>query len=231
MSAAKQNCPVFAIRPQPGFAATLAAGKEAGLSIAGAPLFEVQPLPWDAPDPAGIDGLLLGSANALRHGGDALALYRDKPAHVVGGATADAARAAGFPIANVGEGGLQVVLDALAGSGVTLLRLAGSEHVALHVPQSVSIVTRCVYETVPLEMDDPFAEALHKGGVVMLHSAAAARHFTAECDRIGLDRRQIRLAALGPRILAAAGEGWKAGRAAPVPRESDLLALVGDMCH
>lgn len=231
MSAAKQNWPVFAIRPQPGFSATLAAGEEAGLSIAGAPLFEVQPLPWDAPDPEVIDGLLLGSANALRHGGDNLALYRDKPAHVVGAATGDAARAAGLTVANVGEGGLQLVLDGLAGSGVTLLRLAGAEHVALHVPQGVSIVTRCVYGTVPLPMSRQLASALREGGVVLLHSAAAARYFCAECDRIGVDRQKISLAALGPRILAAAGEGWREARAAPVPRESDLLALVDDMCH
>ncbi|MBS1240071.1 MAG: uroporphyrinogen-III synthase, partial [Proteobacteria bacterium] len=63
------------------------------------------------------------------------------------------------------------------------------------------------------------------------HSAEAARHFTAECDRLGLDRANIALAALGPRIAAAGGGGWREVRSAQSPREAALLALARDMCH
>ena len=32
-------------------------------------------------------------------------------------------------------------------------------------------------------------------------------------------------------VAAAAGEGWRECRAAAAPREAELLALAGDMCH
>ena len=76
--------PIIAIRPEPGCGATLAAGREAGLAVEAWPLFEVWPLAWDAPPADSFDALLLGSANALRHGGTALAAYRGKPAYAVG---------------------------------------------------------------------------------------------------------------------------------------------------
>ncbi|MCB2049901.1 MAG: uroporphyrinogen-III synthase [Novosphingobium sp.] len=223
--------PVFTIRPEPGFSATLAKGRAAGLDIGGTPLFELRPVAWDAPDPAGVDGLLLGSANAVRHGGSALAHYKGKSAFVVGEATAEAARGAGFDVAMVGEGGLQSVLDRLAGRNLTLLRLAGAERIALEVPDTIRIVTRTAYESVALPMPASLADSLRAGGVVMLHSAAAARHFSDECTKLGIDRGNLSVAALGPRILAAAGDGWQEVRAAQSPRESDLLALASDMCH
>ena len=75
------------------------------------------------------------------------------------------------------------------------------------------------------------ADRLGQGALVLLHSAAAARHFAAECDRCGVPRGAVRLAALGPRIAAAAGEGWREVRSAAEPREAALLALARQMCH
>ena len=80
--------PLIVIRPQPGCDASVAAARAFGLVAQGHPLFEVRPLEWDAPDPASFDALLIGSANALRHGGAALAQYRGRPAYVVGETTA-----------------------------------------------------------------------------------------------------------------------------------------------
>ena len=60
---------VLAVRPEPGLAATMAAGKAIGLNMIGYPLFEVRPLAWKCPDPTEFDALLIGSANAIRHGG------------------------------------------------------------------------------------------------------------------------------------------------------------------
>ena len=223
--------PIFAIRPEPGLAATIAAGHQAGLGIEGAALFAIRPVAWSPPEPAGVDGLLLGSANALRHGGRALAVFQGKPAYVVGAATADAARQAGLAIARTGSGGLQQVLDGLEGHKLVLLRLAGAEHVPLRPPQGVTVVERIVYEAIAMPMPPDLAGQLRKGGVVLLHSAGAARHFASECSRLDLPRSTIRLAALGPRIAQAAGGGWAAVAAAADPRESVLLALARDMCH
>jgi uroporphyrinogen-III synthase len=72
---------------------------------------------------------------------------------------------------------------------------------------------------------------LGEGALVLLHSAAAARHFAAECERLAVQRGAIRLAALGPRIAEAAGAGWADVRSATEANEPALLALARDMCH
>lgn len=222
---------IVTIRPEPGASATLAAGRECGLELVSFPLFEVQKLAWDAPDPAAVDALLIGSANAIRHGGSGLALYREKPVHAVGAATAEAARDHGFAVASVGQGGLQSLLDGMAKDGIRLLRLAGAENVDLTVPPHIEVTARIVYEVVALPLPARLQQLLQRGATVLLHSAAAARHFHAECNRLGFDLARISLACLGPRIAAAAGEGWAALRSAPQPTDAALLALARELCH
>ena len=222
--------PVIAIRPEPGCSATVEAGRAAGLAIEAHPLFEVRSLAWDPPAPDRIDALLLGSANAVRNGGHALEAFRAKPVHAVGEVTAAAAEAAGFTVAAVGQGELQSLLDALDGP-LRLLRLAGVEHVPLTPPSGIEVDMRIAYESVPQPLPQPLADKLANGALVLLHSAAAARHLGAECDRCGVPRGMVGLAALGPRIAAAAGEGWRERRSAPEPGEAALLALARQMCH
>jgi uroporphyrinogen-III synthase len=222
--------PLLVLRPQPGCAATLAAAQALGLAAHGHPLSQIVPVAWDAPDPAGIDGLLIGSANVFLHGGAALDALQAKPCHVVGDATAAAARAAGFAVAAVGEGGLQAVLDQIV-APAHLLRIAGEEHIALSPPAGVTITTAIAYRTEALPLD-PALPLLARGrAVVLLHSAATARHFAAECQRLGIDRAAIILAALGPRIAAAAGEGWRAVHLAAAPNDAALLELARDVCN
>lgn len=221
--------PVFTIRPEPGCSATVAAGLAAGLEMVGYPLFEIRPLAWDAPAPDLFDALLIGSANALRHGGAGLDRYRAMPVHAVGPATARAAEAAGFAIAGVGEGRLQPLVDALP--PMKLLRLAGAERVPISPPDGVTVETRAVYESAPLPLPEEMAERLRGGGLALLHSAAAARHFARQCDSRSVGREGIALAALAPRIAAAAGEGWRAVHVAPEPGEAALLALARELCH
>ncbi|NBC88675.1 MAG: uroporphyrinogen-III synthase [Alphaproteobacteria bacterium] len=218
---------VFAVRPEPGLAATLALARGMGIEAEGAPLFEVRPCDWKAPDPAGIDALIVGSANAFVHGGEQLSRFIRKPVHAVGGKTAEAARAAGFTVASTGSGGLQAVLAAIA-PPARLLRVAGATHVPLAPPGGVSIRTVIAYESVALPLPARCAEPLAQGGVVLLHSGEAARHFARECDRLGIDRGGLDLAALAPRIAEAAGEGWSAVHVAPEPSDSALLAMVRD---
>jgi uroporphyrinogen-III synthase len=222
--------PVIAIRPEPGCSATVEAGIAMGLLIECHPLLYIRPLAWAKPSPAEIDALLLGSANAVRHGGPELAAFRGKPAYAVGEATGAAAEAAGFTVAAVGRGGLQSLLDTLA-APLRLLRLAGAEHVALLPPSGMEIVTRVVYEAVAAPLAVRLARRLGGGALVLLHSAAAARHFAVECDRCEVPRGAVSLAALGPRIAEAAGTGWHEVRFAPQPHEAALLALAREMCH
>lgn len=222
---------VIAIRPEPGLAATLARGRKVGLDMAGWPLFEIRPVGWEPPAAQDVDGLLIGSANALRMAGSGLGEFGGWPVYAVGGATAEGARQAGFPVAAVGRGGLQEMLDALPRQPRRLLRLAGREHVPIKPPLGTVVETRVVYESVALPIPDHMARALAEGPLVLLHSAVAAAHFSRECDRLGIARSSIALAALGPRIAAAAGEGWREVRAAREPGETPILALARDMCH
>lgn len=226
------NARVFAIRPEPGLSATIAAGRAIGLAVEGHPLAEVVPVAWEAPGDDAFDALLLGSANAARHAGPALARWCGRTAHVVGEATAEAAREAGLAIGEAGHGGLQGVVERLAGPGpMRLLRLAGAKHTALAPPAGVTIDTRVVYRLVHREIPPPFAASLADGGIVLLHSGEAARHFTGECGRLGIERAAIALAALAPRIAEAAGTGWRCVAVAPQPTDSALLAMARDMCH
>lgn len=222
---------IVAIRPEPGLASTLEAGRERGLDIAGHSLFEVESVAWEAPVRSEFDALLIGSANVFRHGGDELLECREMPVLAVGQTTAEAAAQAGFRVQQVGQGGLQSLLDSLGDTPRHLLRLAGEEHVPLSSPKPVTMTTRVVYRVSPLPFDENLVQQLSQDAVVMLHSAAAARHFAAQCDKCGIDKSHISLAALGPRILEPVGTGWRDAKASEMPEETALLALAKDMCH
>src|SRR5687767_8581448 len=83
------------LRPEPGASATVSRAAAIGLDAFAMPLFEIEPLAWEAPEPTAFDALLLTSANAVRCGGQALERLRGLPVHAVGEATAEAARRAG----------------------------------------------------------------------------------------------------------------------------------------
>ena len=221
---------ILAIRPEPGCSATIAAGKALGLAIEACPLSELRPLEWALPT-GEFDGLLLGSANGLRHGGPLVDKFADKPVYAVGEATAAVARERGFAIVRIGTGGLQDLLDGLAGTSLRLLRIAGRERVPLEPPAGVAIETVTAYESMALPLPAPVAERLREGALVLLHSAASARQFAAECDRLAVQRRAIRLAAIGPRVVEAARTGWAEARSVTRPSGAALLALARDMCH
>ena len=222
--------PLIVIRPEPGCSASVGAAQELGLAAQGWPLFDVTPLPWDAPAPEKFDALLVGSANAFRHGGGALAQYRDLPVHAVGAATAAAGPGAGFAVAATGSGGLQAVLAAIP-AGTRVLRLAGAERVELRPPAGVTMTERVVYASVPRPMPPALAALLACPAAVLLHSAEAARHFAAECDRLGIGRAALALATIGPRVIAAVGLGWRAIAAAAEPTEAALLAEARELCQ
>lgn len=195
------------------------------------PLFSLRPLPWQGPDPAEIDALLIGSANAVRLGGAELERYRGKVAHAVGRVTAQACIRGGFARGMVGQGGMQRLLDALPPGPLRLLRVAARDHVELERPLGKLIELRIAYERLVHPMPEDMAAILREGALVLLYSAGGARHLAAECDRLGIDRGKVRLAALGSRIAEAAGEGWEAVRFPPQIAPEALLALALDMCH
>lgn len=222
---------MIAIRPEPGLSATLHAGEQLGLPIIGTPLSDIRSIAWDLRDSEEYDGILIGSANAVRHAGDQLAALRHLPVFAVGKKTADAAIEAGFAVEKTGEGGLQKLLDELDERPRKLLRLAGEDHVALAIPRHLNIDTEIVYWVAHHPIPEQIIAELRDKPLVLLHSANAAAHFAEECGRLQIDRGNIRLAAIGPRVLKAAGEGWASASAAEEPNDASLLALARYMCH
>lgn len=223
--------PLITIRPQPGCDATVAAAREQGLPAVGFPLFEVVPMAWDAPDPAEVDALLIGSANALRHGGPAMARYRGKPAYAVGRASAEAARAAGLDIVAFGNGTLQQVITRLRPDHRRLLRLAGKARVTLEAPAGTDIVERVIYASQPRPMPAELAALLRRPAIVLIHSGEAARHFAALCDRHGIARAELSLVTIGERVTQAAGSGWRAIATAGTSDDAAMLALARQICQ
>ncbi|MGB3752285.1 MAG: uroporphyrinogen-III synthase [Parerythrobacter sp.] len=219
---------IFAIRAEPGLSATLAAGRALGLAITPAPLFTIAPVAWQPPAAVGFDALLIGSANAIRHGGKALQRYKSLPVHAVGARTAEAAREAGLAVASEGSCGLQALLDTMP-PGTRLLRLGGEERVVLDPPAGVTLAEHAIYRAQAKAMDAALADRFQQGGVVLLHSAAAARHFAAECARLILDRSRLALALIGPRLQPDTGTGWRETAIAPQPTDAALLAAAAKL--
>jgi uroporphyrinogen-III synthase len=224
------NLPLVIVRPEPGCTASMAAARDLGIAAQAFPLFAVGPTAWTAPDPDDFDVVLAGSANVFRHGGPALAGLTRLPVHAVGETTATAARAAGFVVAGIGSGGLQPVLSALP-AGTRALRLAGAERLVLTPPPGVTMAERTVYAAQPLPCPPALADLLRRPAAIALHSAEAARHFAAEVDRLGIDRGELALVTIGPRVTAAAGTGWRAVLTADTPSDPALLAKARDLCH
>ncbi len=225
------NRPLALLRPEPGWSASARAARLAGLEVAGHPLFVSEPLAWTLPAQT-FDALLVGSAAVFRHGGPQLARLTGLPVHAVGDSTADAARAAGFAVSRTGSGGLQVLLDAARGQSLRFLRLGGDERVPLTIYPGQSVTERAVYRLRPLRLEPVLASVLKaRSPIVALHSAAAARHFGAEVDRLGIERGTQFVLALAPRVAKAAGIGWAALHIADTPSDAALLAKAASLCE
>ena len=223
--------PLVVIRPEPGCSASVAAARAAQMEAHSYPLFEVAAKSWEATATHGFDALLIGSANVFRHGGPGLRALASLPVLAVGETTAEAARSAGFKVTATGSGGLQKLLDALPKDYRRVLRLAGDERIPLTVPRHLHLEERVVYASRPVPFPPELAALLRAPAIVALHSADAARHLSEQCVSHAIRRAPLRIAALSPRIAAAAGDGWGEVAAAPLPDDKALLALARQMCQ
>jgi uroporphyrinogen-III synthase len=212
---------ILVLRPEPGASATVRKARERGLDAIGMPLFEVEPVKWQVPDPGEFDGLLLTSANAVRHGGAGLHALETLPVYAVGAATADAAREAGFTIAQVGSGGVDQLLASVE-PGLRLLHLVGEdrrEHMEKQAITPVVVYRSCAIETPDLS----FAAA----SVALIHSPRAGRRFA----ELVSERETIAIIAISQAAAEAAGSGWKSIQAADQPTDEALLALAARLCN
>ena len=223
---------LLVIRPQPGATETVARAIALDLDALAIPLFAVVPLAWAAPDPDSFDALLMTSANAARHGGEALRGFSALPCYAVGEATAAAAREAGFRSVTAGKGdGHEALTMAARDSRRRLLHLCGRDHQPIEQP-GLAVERRQVYAVEPVSaLPGHAVELLRNGAAALLHSPRAAAHFAALVDQAGLDRSAIGLIAISAAAMGTAGEGWRAQWVAAVPRDEALLELAAKLCQ
>ena len=219
---------ILILRPEPAASQTAKLAFDKGWRPIPAPIFRIQKLDWDAPDPALYDAVIVTSANAVREGGKALKQYRTMAAYAVGNATARALKAADFTDVRTGPGNVATLMEAAAANGVKhALHLAGedyrdSDH------EGITLDRRILYRSAAIDRFSPGAlKALMEGDVtVLLHSGRAAEYFAALCDAAGVTRSTVGIAALSPAIAESAGEGWAAIVAAAKPDDTALLAAA-----
>jgi len=213
---------VLVLRPEPGASATVERARLLGLDAAATPLFEIEPVKWNAPDPNGFDGLLLTSANAVRYGGEQLKLLLELKAYAVGEATANSARDSGFDVATSGDYGVDALLSSLP-KGLKLLHLCGSDRRQAEL-RDQEITSVIVYRSRQIDAPDlSFATDC----VALIHSPRAGTRL-AELVR---ERCSIEIAAISKAAADAAGSGWASIHVAHRPTDEALLALAARLCN
>jgi uroporphyrinogen-III synthase len=219
---------ILILRPEPGASASAERARALGMTAYVAPLFTLRALPWEAPDPAGYDALLLTSASAARLGGEGLRRFAGLPCYCVGEASAEAARAAGFADVRTGPGdGAAAAAMMAAGGAKRAFHPCGRDHAVL-APPGVAIERRTVYAADPVAaLPEAARAALARGALALLHSPRAA---SLLADLVA-DRAGIALAAISAAAAEAAGEGWRAKAVAAAPRDEALLELAAKLCQ
>lgn len=213
---------VLVLRPEPGASATVDKARELGLDAVATPLFQIQPVEWQPPEPGRFDGLLLTSANAVRCGGSGLQALRRLKVYAVGEATAAAARDQGFDIASAGDAGVERLLGSLDPE-LRLLHLCGEDRTDTGgAAQEITQVP--VYRARQVANADPSPP---RGAVALVHSPRAGRRL-AELVR---DQTTIAIAAISRAAADAAGTGWASVEVAERPTDEALLALAASLCN
>lgn len=212
---------VLVLRPEPGASATVERALERGLDATATPLFKIESVPWQAPDPGGFDALLVTSANAVRCAGIQLEKFLPLPVYAVGEMTSQAARERGFVIAATGNRGVDRLIDCIPPS-LRLLHLGGEDRRDPSDRAAITVIP--VYRASEVERPDL---RLAKGAVMLIHSPRAGRRL-AELVK---DRGNILIAAISRAAAEATGTGWEAVEAAGEPNDDALLALAARLCN
>jgi uroporphyrinogen-III synthase len=220
---------VLILRPEPGADETAERVLDLGMVPVIAPLFSVGPLRWTPPDPAGFDAVMLTSANAARHGGDAMTPFLALPCYATGEATAAAATAAGFGDVRTGPSDGAALLARMAADGVRYaFHPCGRDRTGM-AQEAVRVADVPVYAAEAVRRLPPEAEAaLHNRALVLVHSPRAGRLLA---DLFEGERRFVPIAAISAAAAAAAGEGWQSVSVAAEPRDQALLELAAKLCQ
>jgi uroporphyrinogen-III synthase len=213
--------------------------RAAGHQVTLAPLLDIRPLAPAPFDLSGVQAVLLTSANGARAVPPSAPL-RALPAFVVGAATAQAARAAGFAQIECAAGDVEALARLVAS------RLDPADGALLHIASrqragdlgaalgrlGFGVRRAVLYEAVAARLLPGTARAaLEEGAIdaVLLYSPRTAATFAKLVGAAGLAAACRRIEALClSRAVADAlrGLAWRGIRVAPRPEQEALLALL-----
>jgi uroporphyrinogen-III synthase len=223
---------IWITRAQPGADATAERVRGLGHDALVAPLLAVHELENVEIDLAGVAALAFTSANGVRAFADKSAV-RDLRVFCVGGATAQAARQAGFRAVLSTDGDVEALAQGIAArrgelKGCVLhagaVELAGDLVGALE-RQAIEGRRLTLYETRPVAIAEAELKMLLKADAVLLHSPRAARAL-AQVLR-GHPAPTMRALGLSKEVLKPLVRAKLAGKAAPpYPLEAALLQLI-----
>lgn len=220
--------PLVIVRPKPGNGETAARARQKGLEVICLPAFGSAPRRWEADPPESYVGVMLTSANSLRHAGDGLRPYLHLPAFAVGEATARAAHAAGFASVVTGEGDVARLIAHISTLGLhRILHLSG-EDVTPYDPLGVEVDQRIVYRVFPLDIGPALNAVLPRHPVLMLHSANAGKRVAALIEQPL--RALCAVVAIGPAAAHSALQGWEKVAIAAHPRDDAMLEEAARLC-
>lgn len=195
----------------------------------------------EPPLPQEVAALALTSATAVKAlvRLSAFARLRTLPVHVIGPATAKAARRAGMSIASEAGGDRARLVTAIAAAAPQgpVLYPCG-DPVTGDLPAELAaygcaVAAVTLYRMEPQPWLTPAARrALDCGSVdwVLLLSAQAARVFGDALAAATIEREKVSIGCLSPAIAAAAGRGWRRIAIAPAPALPKLLTATGLLC-
>ena len=192
------------------------------------------------PEPTGLSGLIVTSANALRALAErgALEAYRALPLFAVGARTAAAARAAGFAEVTSAGGDAAMLIDlvsAHAGAGTYFYPAA--EETARNLPKALAasgrlVIAARVYRMEPVPRLDPAVAARLEAGelaAALVYSRRAAMLF-AELTELVLSprrRRELTLVCLSENVAAPlVSHGFVRIVLADFPSEEAMMAAT-----
>lgn len=207
------------------------------IDIVIAPMLAIRPrLPF--PDISDADAVIFTSANGARAFSEA-GLVAICPAFAVGPASAEAARAAGFRIAGVGEADVsslaEVIIREFSGRmNGRLVHLAGAAVAGDLAGRLAAAGIECrrevVYKALPASgIPEDAADALSVGASVAFFSPRTARVFSALAADASIDTRHSDAYCLSESIAEVlAGSQWRRILVASRPVEQSMTELLLD---
>jgi uroporphyrinogen-III synthase len=231
---------VLITRAAPEAGATAARVTALGHEPILSPVLEIESIAFDF-SAADVQALAFTSAAGVRAFASAQSV-RARPILAVGEATAESARAEGFADVRIGEGagdGIAALARVLDPSDGAIVHVGG-EDIASDVVNDLRAIgftarrviayrARFAARLTPVALD---LLTSRNDAAVMFHSARGAESFIALARDAGFALAVENLAALclSARIATAAEPfGFRGIRIASAPRESALLALLGDI--